>query len=153
MRDLLAAQDWKASDQETSERMCRVMDRQIKGWLRVEDIEQFPCLDLRNIDRLWVKYSQGKFGFSVQKEIWQSCGSPSGFLNNMTRFGFTVGWRKESFLGMGSGWINPSFETVAPQGHLPTLTTRFGDGDKSLRVGLFVSDWAHLFSRVKTCRL
>ena len=30
----------------------------------------FPCDDLRTIDQLWVHYSNGKFGFSVQKKIY-----------------------------------------------------------------------------------
>ncbi len=32
------------------------------------------CEDLRTIDQLWVKYSNGRFGFSVQKRIWHSIG-------------------------------------------------------------------------------
>ncbi|CCQ59603.1 GUN4 domain-containing protein, partial [Crocosphaera watsonii] len=32
--------------------------------------DNFPCEDLRIIDQLWVKYSNGQFGFSVQKQIY-----------------------------------------------------------------------------------
>lgn len=79
MRDLLTAQDWKAADQETADRMYEVMDRQKEGRLQEQDIKNFPCQDLRNIDRLWMKYSQGKFGFSVQKKIWEGCDSPTSY--------------------------------------------------------------------------
>jgi hypothetical protein len=78
LRDLLAAKDWKAADKETAECMFEVADRQQDRWLRPEDIEQFPCLDLCNIDRLWMKYSSGHFGFSAQKQIWERLGSPIG---------------------------------------------------------------------------
>ncbi|HYX15858.1 MAG TPA: GUN4 domain-containing protein [Nostoc sp.] len=44
------------------------------GWLDYKSIENFPCTDLRTIDRLWVKYSNGHFCFSVQKRIWLECG-------------------------------------------------------------------------------
>ena len=39
-------------------------------------IQNLPCDELRRIDELWVKHSEGKFGFSVQKEIWKELGSP-----------------------------------------------------------------------------
>ena len=67
---LLKAGKWKEADQETAQRMCEVMGRQKEGWLEVKDIQQLPCADIRTIDQLWVKYSDGKFGFSVQKKIW-----------------------------------------------------------------------------------
>jgi hypothetical protein len=52
LHDLLAAQDWQAANEETARRMCEVMGRQEEGWLRVEDFDNFPYLDLCNIDRL-----------------------------------------------------------------------------------------------------
>ena len=123
LRDLLAAQDWEAADKETADRMFKVMNRQSERWLGAQDIEKFPCLDLRNIDRLWVKYSNGKFGFSVQKEIWQSCGSPTGNDKNWEKFGAAVGWRTKGVLGIGGYWIDYSQLTFDlrrdPKGHLP----------------------------------
>jgi uncharacterized caspase-like protein len=65
--ELLKAGRWREADQETADRMCKVMDRE-GGWLEAEDIEKFPCQDLQNVDRLWVKYSNRRFGFSVQKK-------------------------------------------------------------------------------------
>ncbi|MDB9527899.1 GUN4 domain-containing protein [Oscillatoria sp. CS-180] len=122
LRDLLAAQEWEAADQETAYRMCEVMDQQKKGWLRHEDIKTFPCLDLHNIDRLWVKYGQGKFGFSVQKKIWESCGSPTSYGSSWEKFGVAVGWRSKGFLSIGAEWklySNLTFNMTAPDGHLP----------------------------------
>jgi hypothetical protein len=40
----------------------------------LKQLLNFPCTDLRTIDGLWVKYSNGHFGFSVQKEIYLSVG-------------------------------------------------------------------------------
>lgn len=93
LRDLLKAQKWKEADQETADRMCEVMRRQKEGWLRVEDVQNFPCQDLRTIDQLWVKYSNGHFGFSVQKKIWQEYGSPTSWDTNWDRFCLKVGWQ------------------------------------------------------------
>ncbi|NMG60735.1 GUN4 domain-containing protein, partial [Geitlerinema sp. P-1104] len=99
LRDLLAANKWEKADRETAERMWEVMGRQNEQWLRVEDIENFPCKDLKIIDKLWVHYSRGKFGFSVQKKIWQDCGSPTEYNQDWGLFGDRVGWRD------GSHWI------------------------------------------------
>ncbi|MFM6610153.1 MAG: GUN4 domain-containing protein, partial [Dolichospermum sp.] len=73
LRDLLKAGKWKEADEETLRVMLAVA-REREGWLNVESIDNFPCADLRTIDQLWVKYSDGRFGFSVQKRIYQSLG-------------------------------------------------------------------------------
>jgi hypothetical protein len=36
-----------------------------------------PDTTLKNIDQLWVDYSEGNFGFSTQKQIWKSLGGNS----------------------------------------------------------------------------
>ncbi|MDB9349117.1 GUN4 domain-containing protein [Nodularia spumigena] len=64
----LAAGMWKEADEETFKVMLEVAGREKQGYLI--NIEQFPCEDLRIIDKLWVDYSNGHFGFSVQKEIY-----------------------------------------------------------------------------------
>ncbi|HEY9611918.1 GUN4 domain-containing protein [Allocoleopsis sp.] len=50
--------------------MLKAAGREKEGWLNVKSIEMFPYADLRTIDSLWVKYSDGRFGFSVQNRIW-----------------------------------------------------------------------------------
>jgi len=59
LRDFLKAGEWENADLETLRVMLQVADRS----------PNFPCFDLRTIDQLWVKYSNGRFGFSVQKRI------------------------------------------------------------------------------------
>ncbi|WP_375342016.1 GUN4 domain-containing protein, partial [Okeania sp. SIO3B5] len=53
----------------------KVARRNFTHLLDTEDIDNFPCEDLHTIDQLWVKYSDGKFGFSVQMEIYQILGN------------------------------------------------------------------------------
>ncbi|MBO1347539.1 MAG: GUN4 domain-containing protein [Hormoscilla sp. GUM202] len=67
LRDLLKAGEWEKADIETTRVMLQVADREKERWFRVDDIKNFPCQDLLAIDKLWVKYSDGPFGFSVQK--------------------------------------------------------------------------------------
>jgi len=92
--------NWKAADQETADRMCEVMNRQEEGGLFIDDIKNFPCQDLLNIDHLWVEYSNNRFGFSAQKEIYLECGgelvpfsNSKSLVRNIEKFGDRVGWR------------------------------------------------------------
>jgi len=122
LQNLLQAGKWKEADQETTKRMCEVMSRQKDGWLRIEDIENFPCADLRTVDHLWVKYSKGHFGFSVQKKIWQECGSPNIYDDSWVKFCETVGWKKKGFPGRNNGWKSYdelTYDTSSLTGHLP----------------------------------
>ena len=96
LRDLLAAGNWKEADEETGRVILKVAGRESEGWLRYEDAENFSCQDLGKIDKLWVIYSNGKFGFSVQKQILKSLGGtriPDQQVWDL--FGDQVGWRKE----------------------------------------------------------
>ncbi|HBL13423.1 MAG TPA: transcriptional regulator, partial [Cyanobacteria bacterium UBA11162] len=34
----------------------------------------FPCTELQTIDQIWINASQGRFGFSVQKDIYVQSG-------------------------------------------------------------------------------
>jgi uncharacterized caspase-like protein len=97
LRDLLAAKKWQDADEETARVMLKVAGREKEGWLDKESIEKFPCDDLRTIDQLWLKYSNGDFGLSVQKRIYQSLGGTSEYDTEVwERFGDRVGWRKKN---------------------------------------------------------
>ncbi|QZZ21307.1 GUN4 domain-containing protein [Leptothermofonsia sichuanensis E412] len=95
LRDLLKAQDWKGADYETYLRMLEAIGRKEGDWIRAEELKNFPCADLKTIDRLWVRYSNGHFGFSVQKKIWQECGSPQSTGKDWDRFCVRVGWQNK----------------------------------------------------------
>lgn len=117
LRDLLAQGKWEEADKETLAVMHKVAGRENGRLLRVEDIENFSCTDLRTIDTLWVKYSNGRFGFSVQKRIWESVGgTPDADYETFKRFGEGVGWR------VNNDWLDYNsltFSVEAPAGHLP----------------------------------
>jgi serine/threonine protein kinase len=137
---LLASGEWKEADQETYKKMLEAASRTEDGWLREVDIERFPCEDLRTIDQLWVKYSNGRFGFSVQKRIYQSLGGTREFDSKIWEaFLDRLGWRVNS---NELDYRDLQFNTKAPEGHLP------GRGRKGLTCGLL-----SLFSRVETCRV
>ena len=120
LEQLLAAGKWKEADEETARVMLVVAKREKEGWLDALSIDNFPCDDLCTIDRLWVKYSNGRFGFSVQKRIYQSLDGSRKYDQNIWKaFGKRVGW-KGGLLGHWKYYNEITFDIKAPEGHLPT---------------------------------
>ena len=120
LRDLLAAGRWKEADRETERVILKAARMESEGYLRLSDSHRFSCQDLRTIDKLWVKYSNGNFGFSVQTEIYQSLGGTGNYYANdsgaWVKFADKVGWRK------GGEWLYYSqltFSIEHYRGHLP----------------------------------
>ncbi|MDT9180737.1 MAG: GUN4 domain-containing protein [Limnospira sp. PMC 1291.21] len=143
---LLKSGEWKAADQETTKMMWRVAGK-TRGYLYNDDIKNFPCEDLRIIDGLWVKHSNGRFGFSVQKQIYINCGGlPDGRYPGDTiweRYCGEVGWRVN---GSYISWSDCTFSAAAPLGHLPGMAM-----DEYW--GVFLESGVALFCRAQTCKL
>jgi predicted NACHT family NTPase len=158
LEELLKANHWKEADQETHRLMLTTVGKEAGQALNSFDLKNFPCEDLQILDRLWVKYSNGKWGFSVQKRIWQECGSPMDYNKQWEKFGNRVGWRKEGNFGDRVGWrdsdnwldySNLTFNLEnSPRGKFPWwgLGGRWSVFQGVGRVGA-------LFSRTETCRL
>ncbi|MEH2288072.1 GUN4 domain-containing protein [Nostoc sp.] len=123
LRDYLATGKWKEADEETARVMLVVAKPDNEGYLSVKDIDNFPCQDLSTIDQLWLKYSDERFGFSVQKLIYQSLGGTNQYNSEIWgAFCDTVGWRK------GANWLyekDITFDNTEPQGHLPYFRTGY----------------------------
>ena len=157
LRNLLAAKKWQEADEETARVMLEVAGREKERYLDRESIEKFPCEDLRTIDRLWVKYSNGRFGFSVQKRIYQSLGGTREYDSKVWEaFGDRVGWRKNN-----NEWLyykDLTFSEQAPEAHLPgvKLTSRWprrgwGKLDREEWIGLLSRKT--LTSRLVDCNI
>lgn len=126
----LVSQKWQQADQLTAAIMMEVANRYEKGWLETDDFLNFPCSVLVAIDNLWVKYSHGQFGFSVQQKIWSDIGGkPNADPQVFEEFSRLLGWvevyqensdnsikTKERCLK----WGELNFTLTAPEGHLPT---------------------------------
>ncbi len=116
---LLKAGKWRDADEETWGLMLKLTKREQEGWLRIEDVKNFPRQELRKMDQLWVKYSNDKFGFSVQKQILLNLGGKlDGELDWDTyqKLGDRVGWR------INNKWLSYdsyTFGRNAPPGYLP----------------------------------
>lgn len=139
LRDLLASGKWQEADLETCAVMLKTAGREHEGWLSSESIENFPCLDLRTIDNLWVQYSNGHFGFSVQKRIYFEVGE------DFALFGDRVGWQ------VRGNWLNYTdltFNPIAPIGHLPSGGVGYKRWTRLIETG-----YAALAHRVAACNI
>ncbi len=118
LRDLLAAGKWREANEETRRVILAATKREEKGWLNYKSIKKFPRTDLQTIDQLWVKYSSGRFGLSVQKAIYEDLGGINKYNRRIwKKLGDRIGWRRKG------KWINYKdvvFKRTAPKGHLPT---------------------------------
>ena len=72
LRALLSASKWQEANQETWNVMCQAARKNAGSVLSAEDIKQIACDDLKIIDSLWKQYSQGRYGFSAQNQIYMS---------------------------------------------------------------------------------
>ncbi|MFM7600420.1 MAG: GUN4 domain-containing protein [Pseudanabaena sp.] len=72
LRGLLSSGKWQAANQETWNVMCQAARKNIGSVLTAEEIKQISCEDLQVIDNLWQQYSQGRYGFSAQNQIYMS---------------------------------------------------------------------------------
>jgi len=117
---LLKGKRFKEADSETNKVMLAVTNRESEGCLRYEDTgNSLEFFELRTIDNLWLKYSQGKFGISVQQEIYETLGGTKELdLRVWNSFGKKLGWREAGH------WIDYNrlnFSLSAPTGHLPYI--------------------------------
>ncbi|MBE9008532.1 GUN4 domain-containing protein [Fortiea sp. LEGE XX443] len=148
LRDLLKAGKWKEADEETRSVMLKAAGREKEDCFDTNSIEKFPCTDLRTIDQLWVKYSNERFGFSVQKKIWLEVGK------NWNAFCSRVEWQRSAM-----GWVKMEsikyyyeYDDQAPYGSLPIgipHPIRVSGTKSSYRSIPYLC----LFSRVQTCKL
>ncbi|ASC73681.1 putative GUN4 domain-containing protein [Halomicronema hongdechloris C2206] len=135
LESLLSSGNWRESDRETGKVMLDIMGRAQQGTIEPGNISSFPCEELREIDSLWVKYSNGKFGFSVQEEIWAGLGSPTvvipGKISELNTFMTFVGW---GFADSIFSYEDFDFDIEqAPKGHLPAWLHDvycFGESEK-----------------------
>ena len=128
--ELLQAKNWKEADLETAKIIYIISQKELPenslyrtcftDYFCSEHIKVLPRKDLNNINKLWLKYSNGRFGFSIQKCIWKRLGGGSDTTYNseeiQEKFGDEVGWRKEG------DWVYYSdihYSRIAPSGHLP----------------------------------
>jgi len=113
IQDCLVAQDFQEADRLTLVKMCELAGPTAvkRKWVYFTEVEMFPKLDLQTLDRLWQIYSEGKFGFSVQRRLWLGLGQ------NWDKLWSRLAWKDDNiWTRYPGGFI---WDLSAPDGHLP----------------------------------
>lgn len=113
LQKLLAQQHFEAADKLTTQKLCELAgtDAVKRKWIYFTEVEQLPTIDLQTIDALWLFHSEGKFGFSIQRELWM------GMAKSWDKLWVKIGWKS------GNNWTRYpgafTWNLTAPKGHLP----------------------------------
>ena len=146
LEEFLKAGKWKDANQETANLLLKVAKREQQNFLDANSIMSLPCRVLSEIDRLWVDNSGGKFGFSIQHEIYVECGfkpedigSDAGdcFLDRVKW------WGKQ---GGPLYLYDATFSSTMPRGHLPLYT--LATTGRGVGVG-----WNVFIDRLRSCSI
>jgi hypothetical protein len=72
LNTLLIEGHWQKANQETWDLLCEALSKNKGSYLSATEIKQIPCEDIRTIDLLWQKHSQGRFGFTSQHQAYNA---------------------------------------------------------------------------------
>lgn len=167
LEQLLAACEWQEADLETKIILFKLSEQEENKGLGVDEIRNLPYEIISNLDSLWIKYSNGHFGFSIQQEIWQKLLTPDrkpfwefwkkntvvedNISGNWYRFGECVGWYTTNKSGK-KDWVqyrNITFGLNAQKGHLPCCRELW----KGMRYQYESKRFFELMSKIKNCKI
>ena len=146
----LQNEEWEEADQETDKIILKVANETSE--LDTQSINKFSCKALETIDRLWMENSDGRFGFTPQKQVYLETGNIFGEHRESMykKFGDRLGWRSALF--GDEYWnvyknLNVKNSSLAPVGHLPS------PGTKPDEINLRIGEREMLLSRFAECGL
>jgi hypothetical protein len=110
---LLLQEDYEEADRQTFAKMCEMAGPTAakRKWFYFSEVPQFPVADLQTLDRLWEVYSEGKFGFTVQRSVWL------GVNQVWEELWPKIGWKQDLTWTRYPGAF--TWDLSAPRGHLP----------------------------------
>lgn len=119
---LLAEKNFRQADEETRRLLIALAGdaAQKRGYVYFSEVKFIAADDLKAIDELWQKHSEGKFGYSVQKRIFEKVN------RDFTKLFMKIGWMKKLDTEMEQ-YNYRAFPTEfvwelteeTPEGHLP----------------------------------
>ena len=113
LQQLLVEQKFQEADALTRVKLCELAGKNAiaRKWVYFTEVEKFPMTDLNTIDLLWQVYSEGKFGYKIQRQMWLSVGKDYNKLWTKLKWKTGNKWTKypQEFI----------WDLTAPVGHLP----------------------------------
>lgn len=115
LQEALANQAFEEADRITSALLRQLAGpgAEQRGYVYYSEVPDMSGLDLQSLDRLWLVYSQGRFGFTVQARLLKACQGRWELL-----------WPKLGWKSAGVWTRYPgSFQwnLAAPEGHMPLI--------------------------------
>ena len=111
----LLNESYEEADRFTSSKLRELAGEKAvnRGYVYFSEVESIPGIDLLTLDKLWIVYSRGKFGFTVQSKILNSVGG------RYDKLWPRIGWKKDGTWTRYPKAFNWSIE--APNGHMPLI--------------------------------
>lgn len=124
---MLATGDFLGADQFTRDHLIKLAGSEDEGraFVYFTEVQKIPSTDLATIERLWLEFSKGNFGYSVQKRVWDVENQ------NFDKFIKRIGWTKiDNGIVRKLRWFGTN-EFIydiekAPKGHLPLTSALRG---------------------------
>jgi len=115
LQQALMAQQFQEADRITSALLRELAgpDAVRRGYVYYSEVPPMPSADLDSLDRLWVCFSRGRFGFSVQGRLLRSCNARWELL--WPKLAWKDGGRWTRYPGSFQWSID------APEGHMPLV--------------------------------
>jgi serine/threonine-protein kinase len=118
---LLEKKRWRQADLETERLLLIATNRYDEGWLDSTSLRALSCETLIAIDNLWETYTNERFSFKKQSEIWKRVANkPQEFDDDSyEKFGKTVGW----YIPEDEKWLSADqlqYSLTSPPGHFPS---------------------------------
>lgn len=123
LRGHLASKDYRQADEDTRRLLIALAGEAAvkRGYVFFSEVQFISESDLRAIDSLWREHSDGKFGYSVQKRIWEEKAN-----KDFSKFFIKVGWMKKldteveqyNYRAFPSEFMW-ELTDESPEGHLP----------------------------------
>ncbi|GMI47830.1 hypothetical protein TrCOL_g12332 [Triparma columacea] len=124
---MLATGQLAEADQFTRDALIELCGAKGKGrtFVYFTEVKDIPNTDLATMERLWNKFSGGKFGYSVQREVWRKQ------KGDFEKFCRKIGWTtKDGEVERKLKWFGASefiYDVAkAPTGHLPLTSALRG---------------------------
>lgn len=111
----LLREDFEEADRVTSALLRQLAGEQAvrRGYVYFSEVAPMSGVDLTTLDRLWIVFSQGRFGFSVQWRLLQS------FDGRYDQLWPRIGWKTDGVWTRYPGAFDWSLK--APEGHMPLI--------------------------------
>ncbi|MEH2288196.1 AAA-like domain-containing protein [Nostoc sp.] len=152
--DLMDKNKWQEADERNFQFIIIIGNREKRKVLDLEAIKNFSCPDLKKLDDLWTRKSQGHFGYSVQRKMYLQAGNSS---NIDWKTGKIRGWNSENYNKFLTR-INQEephniiFNMTAKQGELP-IAWVFAGNQQDLKEDESPVVWYPFIMLAERCKL